>query len=224
MTGLHDQLPLVVVGASGHARVVIDAARQPGRYQIVGLVDTSLKPGTMVDGVEVVGTDDALAALAAEHPGLACVVAIGDNRRREQVMAAIAANHPEIDFAAVVHPAAVVPGGVAVGAGAFIAAGAVINPGARVGEHAIVNTGATIDHDAQIGAFASIGPNAALAGNVNVGRGATIGIAACAIPGTSIGAWAVVGAGAVVIRDVAPGETVVGVPARPLRSPSLPTS
>ena len=81
----------------------------------------------------------------------------------------------------------------------------------------IVNTRASVDHGCQIGAFAHVAPGVALAGDVNVGEGAFIGIGAAVVPGRSIGAWATVGAGASVVRDVAAGTTVVGVPARPMR-------
>ena len=49
-----------------------------------------------------------------------------------------------------------------------------------------------------------------------VERGASIGSGAIILGGLRIGAGALVGAGAVVSRDVAPGETVAGVPARAL--------
>jgi UDP-2-acetamido-3-amino-2,3-dideoxy-glucuronate N-acetyltransferase len=49
-----------------------------------------------------------------------------------------------------------------------------------------------------------------------VERGATIGSGATILGGVRIGAGALVGAGAVVTRDVAPGATVVGNPARAL--------
>jgi acetyltransferase-like isoleucine patch superfamily enzyme len=50
-----------------------------------------------------------------------------------------------------------------------------------------------------------------------VERRASIGSNATILCGVRIGEGATVGAGAVVTRDVAPGETVAGVPARPLR-------
>ena len=95
--------------------------------------------------------------------------------------------------------------------------GAVVNALAHLERGVIVNTHASIDHDCRIGAFAHVAPGVALAGDVTVGEGALIGIGAAVVPGRTIGAWSTVGAGASVVGDVAPGETVVGVPARPLR-------
>jgi UDP-2-acetamido-3-amino-2,3-dideoxy-glucuronate N-acetyltransferase len=50
-----------------------------------------------------------------------------------------------------------------------------------------------------------------------VERGASVGSGAVILGGVRIGAGAIVGAGAVVTRDVLPGQTVVGSPARPSR-------
>jgi UDP-2-acetamido-3-amino-2,3-dideoxy-glucuronate N-acetyltransferase len=47
-----------------------------------------------------------------------------------------------------------------------------------------------------------------------VERGASLGSGSIVMGGVRIGARAIVGAGAVVTRDVGPGETVAGVPAR----------
>ena len=101
--------------------------------------------------------------------------------------------------------------------GVLVMPGAVVNAVADLERGVIVNTHASVDHGCRIGAFAHVAPGVAIAGDVTVGEGALVGIGASVAPGRCIGAWATVGAGASVVRDVAPGETVVGVPARPLR-------
>ena len=101
--------------------------------------------------------------------------------------------------------------------GVLVMPGAIVNAVADLERGVIVNTHASVDHGCRIGAFAHVAPGVAIAGDVTVGEGALVGIGASVAPGVCIGAWATVGAGASVVRDVAPGETVVGVPARPLR-------
>lgn len=54
---------------------------------------------------------------------------------------------------------------------------------------------------------------------VTIGRNVWIGGGALILPGVTIGDDAIVGAGAVVTKDVAPGATVAGNPARPLGGP-----
>lgn len=119
-------------------------------------------------------------------------------------------------LATVQHPAATLSRLAKLGAGSFLAAGSVVGVHASVGRFCIVNTGATIDHDNTIADGVNIAPGVHFAGNVHVEEDAFIGVGASVAPGIRIGAGATVGAGAVVIRDVAPGTTVVGNPAKVL--------
>ena len=96
-------------------------------------------------------------------------------------------------------------------------ANAAINTGSIIGPNVIVNTGATIDHHTRIDAHAHIAPGVHLGGAVIVEEGALLGIGSSVIPNCTIGAWSTVGAGAVVLDDVPPHTTVVGVPAKPLQ-------
>jgi acetyltransferase EpsM len=208
--------PLVVFGASGHARVIIDAARCAKNFELIGIFDSQHAAGHMVDGVRVLGTDDLLPKLTAANPSLAGIIGVGDNRRRQAVVETILGQVPDFSFATVVHPAAVVAADVVIGPGTFLAAGAVVNTGSRIGSHAVINTNAGVDHDAVIEDFGFVGPGAALAGTVRMGRAAFVGTGATVAPNVTIGADVVVGAGAVVLRDVPTGATVVGVPARPI--------
>lgn len=213
---MSDLTPLLIIGGSGHARVVLDAARCSNLFRIVGLVDNQLPAGSSVDGAPVLGPDKRIEALIEEIPKLSCIVAIGDNMDRRWVVSAITEKSPRIKFAILAHPSAIIASSAVVEQGSFIAAGAIVNAGAHVGAHSVVNTGAIIDHDVLLEDFAFIGPNAALAGNIKICLAAMIGTGASVIPGVTIGAQAVVGAGAAVTTNVAPGLTVVGVPARPL--------
>ena len=61
-------------------------------------------------------------------------------------------------------------------------------------------------------------PGATVAGQVLIEDEAVIGTNATVLPNLRIGSRAIIGAGAVVTHDVAPGTTVIGVPARPVES------
>lgn len=203
---------LLILGASGHARVIADATRATGAFTIVGLIDRDRPRGEQVDGMEVLGDDSLLPAIMASAPDLQLVIGIGDNGIRQKV----ANNVGPSRFATIVHPAAVLASDVDVGAGAFVAASATINCGARIGAHAVINTGACVDHDCIVGDFSFIAPGAVLAGGVRIGSGAFVGVGASVVPMVEIGDGAMIGAGAAVTRTVSPGVTVVGVPARPI--------
>ncbi len=197
-------------GASGHGKVVSNILALSG-MELLGFVDDdAAKAGAQLAGVPVIGTATALPALLAA--GAAAIVTIGSN----QVRTAKARDLEQLGFklATAIHPAAVVAGDVMVGRGTAIMAGAIVNSGSRIGANAIVNTGATVDHDCVLADGAHISPGANLAGGVVGGGNTHVGIRSSVIQGIRIGADSIVGAGAVVIRDVPPGVTVVGNPAR----------
>lgn len=202
--------PLWIVGAGGHAKVVIETARAMGCFQLAGVLDDDpARVGAEVLGVPVRGAIDAetVARLGVEQ----AVLAIGSNQVRAELAARL---DGLVCWATLIHPSAVIAPTVRLGEGTVVFAGAVIQPDAVLGRHVIVNTGASIDHDCVVGDVAHIAPGVRLAGNVCVGRGAFLGIGSCAIPGSRIGDWATIGAGGVVLGEIPTGVVAKGVPAR----------
>lgn len=209
-------MTLVVIGSSGHGRVVADAARRAG-HAVIGFID-DFTQGGQVDGLPRLGGCERLPELLAAHPGLGAAVAIGDNYRRLQVAQKARALAPGLAFPAIVHPAAVIADSVGLGQGVVVLAAAVANPGAKLGDFALVNTGAIVEHDVELGAGACLSPGAIAAGGVRLGEGAAVMMGALVRQGCHIGEHALIGMGAVVIRDL-PAYTVAwGNPARPQRT------
>lgn len=205
---------LVVFGAGGHAKVVIDIIEQQGDYEIAGLLDDDLQHlGKRFFGYAVLGTRADLPALFSAQLRHA-IVTIGDNASRAAVAAHL--DRHGWHFASAVHPHASVGRGVTIGPGSVVMAGCVVNADAALGAHVIVNTGATVDHDCRIEDGVHIAPGCHLCGGVSVGAGSLIGAGSTVTPGVRIGRNATVGAGSTVIRDVADETRVSGVPARPL--------
>lgn len=201
---------IVVLGAGGHAKVVVDLLRTCGDYEVFGCLGEGKES---VLGTPVLGGDDLLGPLRAE--GVACVaLGLGDNALRTRLgLDAIAKG---FEAPALVHPRAVVASGVRIGRGTVVMAGAVINVGACIGDFCIVNTLACVEHDCTLGDGSHLAPQAALAGGVRLGAQAFMGVGSCAIPGRCIGAHAIVGAGAVVVADIPEAVVATGVPARPM--------
>lgn len=204
---------IVVIGASGHGKVIADIFLTSGEYQVIGFLDDDeRKHGQSLLGVEVLGNIKHV--LALRNSIIGGIIGIGHNNKRQEVVTRLTSLAPWFTFVSAIHPTAKIGQEVTIGDGTTIMAGAVINTSAKVGHHCIINTGACVDHDCVLGDYASIAPHAALGGNVEVCETAAIGINACVIQGVRISKGAIVGAGAAVIRDVAAHHTVVGVPAK----------
>jgi sugar O-acyltransferase (sialic acid O-acetyltransferase NeuD family) len=211
-------MKVLLFGAGGHAQVVADAlrAQQHAGEQIslAGYVDDNAALRKPL-GVDVHGT--IAEWQRADHD--AVIVAIGDNTTRRGLF--MLADRAGARFAIARHPASTVAPDARLGPGTMVCAGVVINTMAVIGANTIINTAASVDHHCRIEDHVHIAPGVRLGGNVAVGEGALVGIGAVVLPGKKIGAWAIVGAGAVVIDDVPPATTVVGVPARAVRTVTL---
>jgi sugar O-acyltransferase (sialic acid O-acetyltransferase NeuD family) len=205
-------MKVILLGAGGHAQVVADIVRSQGRAgeNIVfgGYLDDRADRLSSGMSADILGTIAGLANI--EHDAL--VVAIGNNSMRRDLFDR--ARESGARFTIAKHPAATVAADVSVGPGSMICAGVVINTGSMVGANTIVNTSASVDHHCRVGDHVHIGPGVHLGGEVTIGEGVLVGIGAIVLPGRTVGDWAVVGAGAVVVDDVAPKTTVIGVPAR----------
>jgi sugar O-acyltransferase (sialic acid O-acetyltransferase NeuD family) len=196
-----------LVGASGHAKVIIDIIEREKKHQIRYIIDDNpdLK-GKVVWGYQVRGGRE---EIVSEHDGpWQAVVAVGDNSARRMLADWLRASR--IRLMSAVHPSAQIGRDVIIGAGTVIMANVVINPSSIIGENVILNTGVSVDHDCHVAEDVHIAPGSTLCGSVSVGAGAFIGAGSTVIQNISIGAGAFVGAGSVITRDVPEKAKVVG--------------
>lgn len=192
---------LVIIGASGHGKVIADIAIRNGYEDIVFLDDDENVKGCA--GFPVIGkTCEALKTDGDK------IVAIGNPKIRERIQEALN------DTVTLIHPNAVISRRVEIGEGSVIMAGAVINSDVVIGKGCIINTGASVDHDCKIADYVHVSVGSHLSGTVHVGERTWIGAGATVSNNVNICGDCMVGAGAVVIRDIEKPGTYVGVPAR----------
>ena len=209
-------VPVIGLGAGGHAKVVIEILQLESQHELVGLLDP--KPdlrGKLVLGIPVLGGDEQLPVLKAhgvEHffVGLGSASDLGPRRHLYEF-----ASGQGMKPVTAIHPSAIISPSAVLGMGATVMAAAVINADARLGDNVIVNTGTIVEHDCIIGNHVHIATGAKLSGGVIVGDETHIGAGAVVREYIRIGTGAMIGAGAVVVKDVHDGQMVIGNPARP---------
>ena len=194
---------LIIIGASGHGRVVTDIAERLGYTSIVFLDNNpEIKECA---GFPVLGPDTLTTELDGD-----VFVAVGNSEIRKKLMNRNAGRF----FPVLIHPDAVIAEDVEIGEGSVVMAGTVINPGVKIGKGVIVNTSSSVDHDCTLGDFSHISVGAHLSGAVVVGERTWIGAGATVINNINICSGCMIGAGAVVIKDIDKPGTYIGVPAK----------
>ncbi len=191
---------MILYGASGHAKVVLDICLKN---------DIPIK--FVLDDNEEIMT---LLGLKVSHQYSSeifknnkMIISIGNNIIRKKITERVNAI-----YGMAIHPSSVIDKTVTIGKGSVVMANAVINSSSVIGEHCIINTSSSVDHDCFIGNFAHISPKATLCGGVHVGEGTHVGAGAIVLPNVKVGNWCVIGAGTVVLKDVDDHSKLVGNP------------
>lgn len=215
---------IAIYGSGGFARevawLVQSCASQGLDYQVVGFIDDDpALHGKTHNGLPTMSLEQAW----RRFPDARVVGAVGSPIIREQLMAK--ADAMGFEFATIVHPRVERSDWIELGTGTVVCAGNILTTNITIGKHVHVNLDCTIGHDAILSDFTTLAPGVHISGWVHVGRRVHIGTGAVVINGTEkapivLGDDAVIGAGACVTKSVAPGLTVVGVPAKPLSQTS----
>ncbi len=204
---------IIIIGAGGHARVVIDTAEQLN-FQIKGIIDIDFKKqDERILDYPVLGDFSVLQKF--DPVNTTTIVAVGDTEKRAHYFHLLV----KLGFSleTLIHPTAIVSKHAKIGKGVFVNVAAIINPAAIIKDNVIINTGAIIDHETEIGEHCHIGPGVKIAGRVKIGHHSFIGIGTTIIDRITIGENVIIGAGTVVINNIQPHSTVVGVPGKRIK-------
>jgi len=206
--------PLLILGAGGHAKMVIEAARSQGLYEPTVCLGSDANDPLSVLGVRVAPeTDDTLRALLSEMRF--AFVAIGSNRLRRKLSCKL--EDLGYTLATIVANGAWLSPSARVGAGSVLLPRSAVGADASLGKGCIINTCSSVDHDCWLGDWVHIAPGSHLGGKVQVGEESFLGVGCSVIPEKRIGSRTTLGSGAVVVRDIPDDQTWVGCPARFLK-------
>lgn len=201
---------MIIYGASGHAKVVIDILNSLKSHSLDFIIDDN------PDIKELLGYK-VEHEITDEMSGQKTVLAIGNNRIRFKLAQKLNQKY----CSSLIHSSAIISDTISIEEGTVVMARAVINADTSIGKHCIINSGAVIEHDVHLEDFVHISPGATITGNVSVGEGTQIGAGATVIPGVKIGKWATIGAGAVIIENIPDFAVVVGNPGKIIKYNSV---
>ena len=204
---------VMIIGAGGHARVLLDALLCSGR-KVIGLTEFDKKKwGSLVNGVPVLGGDEVIFSYGRDEielvNGMGSVASVA---KRKDIFESF--KNKAYLFSNVMHPSAVVSPNVVLADGVQLLPGCIVNTGVFIGDNSIINTRASIDHDVSIGRHVHIAPGVTISGGVTIDDCTHIGTGATVIQGVHIGSHVLIGAGAVVVKDIPDNCKAYGVPAR----------
>ena len=208
-----ERKPILIIGAGGHAKVLIDALLQQNA-DILGIVDRNIQNvGEKVLGIKVLGDDTYVLKYSPQEIYLVNGIgSIGPMQARKHVYDLF--HQKGYSFMTVIHPSAIIGREVKLAEGVQVMAGAVIQTGCVIGINTIVNTRAVVDHECVLGNHSHIAPGAVLSGSIKIGDCTHIGTGAVIIQGKSVGGNTLVGAGAVVVNNIGSDLVACGVPAK----------
>ena len=209
---------LVILGTGGFARevhqVVEDLQADRSTWNVLGFLDDDpSRTGDVVHELPVLGTSEWLEG----RRGISIALGVGVTQARRRAVENIARMNPDVGFPTLIHPRSWIGNRIEVGIGTIVCAGNLLTTDLRLGNHVILNLDCTVGHDSSIEDFVTVAPSVNISGAVHVGEGCDLGTGSTIIQGITIGAWSVIGAGAVVVKDLPPNVTAVGIPAKPIK-------
>jgi sugar O-acyltransferase (sialic acid O-acetyltransferase NeuD family) len=206
---------LIIIGAGGFGREVLAWARQSAPFrrdwEIKGFIDDNPR------ALETKGASAPILGTIRDYEPVAgdvFICGIGQPKLRRKYQSQFLARSGR--FVNVIHSTVVLADNVELGQGIVLCPQVVISANTRIDDGVAINLHSTVNHDSRIGAWTQINCHCDITGGVVLEEEVFVGSHASVLPGVRVGKGATIGAGSIVLEDVAPGTTVVGIPARAL--------
>ena len=194
---------ILIIGAGGHSKVIIDIIHELGNYTIAGIYDDN-KTGYF-SGIKIIGKISEIENKKSDY----FIIGIGNDKIRKKI-----ADEYQLKWATLIHPKTIIAKTATIKEGTVVCAGAIIQTEVEIGKHCIINTNCSIDHESTIGDYCSICPSSTICGQVKVSESSFIGANSTIIQTIEIGKECIIGAGSVVIRNIPNNSKAVGNPAK----------
>ncbi len=208
---------IIIIGSSGHAKVVINVVERENRYEIIGLLDRFRAVGEETLGYQVLGREEDLPDLVKEYKVKGILIAIGDNFIRSKVASLVSELCPDLPFISTVHPNSSIAKQTSIKEGTVIMAGTIVSPCCSIGRFCILNTKSSIAHESSMEDFSSLAPGVTTGGNCRIGAFSAICIGVVLVQDVQIGEHTVVGAGSTVLQNLGSSIVAYGSPAITVR-------
>lgn len=209
---------IILIGAGGHAKTIADTIEKQNLFDIAGFIDLEKKRERFYRTYRIIGNDEELESLyeSGIHHAFVCIGFMGNSVVRERIYEKLI--QTGFHLPVIIDETAFVAEDVKLGAGTYVGRNAVLNTEVVVGKMCIINTAAIVEHESVVGDFSHIAVGAALCGQTEIGERVLIGANATVIQNVKVGKDSIVGAGSVVLNDIPPHCTVVGSPAKNIKS------
>ncbi len=203
---------ILIYGASGHAKMIVDIILKNNKYTIIGFVDSYKPLNQDIYGYKIIGNLDTLPNLIKEHNIHGIIIGIGDNFTRQKAYHKIEKIAPTLEFVSVIHPSAILAHDIVIPKGVVIMPNAVVNANAKIGEFCILNTKSSLGHDSIMADFSSLASGGIIGGNVQIGICSAVCLRASIIQNITIGDYTVIGAASLVLKSIGDYKQAFGIP------------
>jgi sugar O-acyltransferase (sialic acid O-acetyltransferase NeuD family) len=207
---------IIVFGAGGHAKVVIDVIERQAKYSIGFVYDTDPTKKNIM-GYPILHDFERL----KEQGLFQGIIAVGHNWSRSQLRQRIDVQLPGFSYVTAIHPNTSIGRNVKIGVGTVIMSGCCINSETHIGSHCIINTCTSLDHENIVEDFGNVSPGVTTGGKVKIGEYCFIGLGVNIIQKTNVGAHSVIGAGSLVIKELKDKVLAYGTPCKVIRPISI---